>query len=506
MTENKIVNVINFVRGCEPREPERDIFEPVVQEIELVKKYGFENTFLLQYDVLISDRYVNLFKKEKDDAMEIGIWFECVRPLVESCGLKWRGIENYSWDWHVVPGFLSAYTAEEKRLMIDKFMSEFKDVFGYYPSSAGSWLLDIYSVKYMKEKYSVKAFVICREQYGVDAYTLWGGYNNQGYYPSVNNILCPGQTKSKTVQVPVFRMLGPDPIYCYDEREFVTNISGCATMEPVYEFGYNKEIFENNMIAYYKEECMNFAYTTIGQENSFGWDDIKKGLPMQLKLLDEMQKNGDLTVKKLCDTGTWFTDTFKGNPSVSLISHKDMGNNKIKSIWYNCKNYRVNLILHDDKLYFRDIHKFDENYRERYLDEPCGTWDAIYDTLPVVDGRMWNTDSVKSGLKFSEPITEYNIRKDNNKLIVNAYCKNGCINIALSEDIIEINKPAGVSMYFERGTEFDTKINLSGNTVNFEHNNYKYNVKFNCDIIETKRGYKISDNNEYIKLSFAPGK
>ena len=78
-------------------------------------------------------------------------------------------------------------------------------------------MLDSWSINYMKENYDIKAFAICREQYGVDAYSLWGGYYNQGYYPSKYNVLCPGQNEENIIKAPVFRMLGPDPIYCYKD-------------------------------------------------------------------------------------------------------------------------------------------------------------------------------------------------------------------------------------------------------------------------------------------------
>ena len=38
---------------------------------------------------------------------------------------------------------------------------------------------------------------------------------------------------------------------------------------------------------------------------------------------------------------------------------------------------------------FRDIQKFDDNYPERYQNEPCLENDAVYDNLPVVNERPW---------------------------------------------------------------------------------------------------------------------
>lgn len=43
----RVVNILNFVRGNEPRDVTKDVVKPVVEEIKLNKKYNFPNTFLL---------------------------------------------------------------------------------------------------------------------------------------------------------------------------------------------------------------------------------------------------------------------------------------------------------------------------------------------------------------------------------------------------------------------------------------------------------------------------
>ena len=136
-----LITIMNFVRGVEPRDPKLDLLEPIVHQIALNKKYGFDNTFLLQYDALIDPKFRDVFLAERDEHMEIGIWFEVVRPLVEKVGIKWRGRPGYDWDWYVDPGFLPAYTHDEKTAMIDEFMEKFRETFGEYPKSVrGCWI------------------------------------------------------------------------------------------------------------------------------------------------------------------------------------------------------------------------------------------------------------------------------------------------------------------------------------------------------------------------------
>lgn len=63
--KKNIVNIINFIRGVHPRHPERDLTEPVANQIRLAKEYDLKNTFLLQYDALINPIFQQLLLCEK---------------------------------------------------------------------------------------------------------------------------------------------------------------------------------------------------------------------------------------------------------------------------------------------------------------------------------------------------------------------------------------------------------------------------------------------------------
>jgi hypothetical protein len=107
----RIVNIINFIRQCEPRIDwitEEVLYETVVEQIEILRKHRLKGTFLLQYDALIDARYQKLLKALDADTFEIGAWWEIPQPLVENSGYKWRG--RYPWDWHADVGFATGYS------------------------------------------------------------------------------------------------------------------------------------------------------------------------------------------------------------------------------------------------------------------------------------------------------------------------------------------------------------------------------------------------------------
>lgn len=473
-----LVTIMNFVRGVEPRNPNLDLLEPVVNQIALNKAYGFDNTFLLQYDALIDPKFQELFLAERDQHMELGIWFEVVQPLVEKVGIKWRGRPGYAWDWYVNPGFLPAYTHDEKIAMIDEFMETFRTIFGAYPQSVGSWLLDIDSVRYMTEKYAIRYFGICREQLAVDAYTLWGGPYNQPYYPSVHNILCPAQNAENQVNAPVFRLLGIEPIRGYNEKRYAKDPEcyGCATMEPFWKYGQNKDYMEWFFKTYFDNENLGLAYTQIGQENSFGWKGMKEGLTLQLALVKRYADQGKIRVVKTSEAGRLFAEANTLTPPAALCADTDpVGQNGYKSFWYTSKNYRANVFFEGETLYFRDIQKFDERYIERYLDEPCLNWDAVYDNLPVVDERGWSfeKDSHDAGLDFDGAFVFEGVERDGSALAVTARAADGKkITIRLSES--EITVSGGAVLRWRFGKFADFAADKDG--VSFTHNGFSYRV------------------------------
>ena len=98
MEKRKIVNIINFMRGVEPRPGiTYDIHEVIHNEIELMEKYNLRGTFLLEYDALIDPMYQETLKKLPADRYEIGLWHEIVQPHAEAIGVKWEG--RYAWVW-----------------------------------------------------------------------------------------------------------------------------------------------------------------------------------------------------------------------------------------------------------------------------------------------------------------------------------------------------------------------------------------------------------------------
>lgn len=447
----RFINFVNFIRQVEPRignGMEEELYQCTANQVKLMNEYGLRGTYLLQYDAMINPRYQYLLKVKLKDGDEIGGWWEITEPHVKAAGLEWRG--RYPWDWHANVGFSTGYTPEEREKLVDVFMARFKEIFGFYPKSIGSWFIDAHTLNYMYEKYGIVASCTCKDQWGTDGYTMWGGYWNQAYYPSKVNAYMPAQTEEGQIPVPVFRMLGSDPVYQYDNG-IGSQIQGVVTLEPVYTgTGGGGGVDEwtdwyLDMIA--KGECLSYNYVQTGQENSFMWPRMQDGYSHQIAVIREMVDKGLLTEATLAECGEWFRKNFKVTPATSVVADDDFLHSAKRSIWYDSRFYRANLYWDGIEFRFRDIHLFDETKRSDYIDRAGTSTQCVYTTLPVVDGYLWSTKDNLAGLRIVSDGQDIAVgapvlkRKGKNTLVLKGKTILGTVRITMKEGSLEVRIP-----------------------------------------------------------------
>ena len=397
----RIVNIVNFIRLLEPRDPavtEDVLYQTVVKQVAIMKQYNLGGTFLLQYDALMDPRYQKLLGDLPRGSFEIGAWWEIPQPLVEKAGLKWRG--RYPWDWRANIGFSTGYTPKEREKLIDAYMADFKKIFGYYPKSVASWFIDSYSLNYMYKKYHIVASANCKDQYGTDGYTLWGGYWNQAYYPSKINSYMPAQNIQNQIPVPIFRMLGSDPVRQYDNGLGTTR-QGVVTLEPVYKFGGGDSTWVNWFFKTFTESsALGFNYTQAGQENSFTWDAMARGLEIQMPIMARLRDEHKIRVETLEQSGRWFKKTYKVTPATSFTVDNDIAGSDLKTVWFDSRFYRLNILWENGNLRIRDLHLFNEKFPSVYEKGVATSNECSFFTLPVVDGYIWSKTGDIAGLRL----------------------------------------------------------------------------------------------------------
>jgi hypothetical protein len=491
----KIVNIINFIRLLEPRDvavTEEVLFQTTLKQVNMMKKYKLGGTFLLQYDALLDIRYQNLLKSLPADSFEIGGWWEIPQPLVEHSGLTWRG--RYPWDWHANVGFSTGYSLREREKLVDVYMADFKKIFGYYPKSMGSWFIDSHTLNYMYDKYKIVASCNCKDQAGTDGYTLWGGYWNQAYYPSRINSYMPAQHVKNQLPVPIFRMLGSDPVRQYDTGLGTTR-QGVITLEPVYKNAGGDSTWVN---WFFKElvegPCMEYGYTQAGQENSFTWDAMSKGFEIQLPLIARLRDQKKVKVETLAESGQWFKDHYKVTPATSVTVNDDLKGSNRKTVWFNSKNYRMNILWEDSTLRIRDIHLFDETFPSVYSLEKGLTDTCSFYTLPIVDGYLWSTPSKIAGLRLKAIINGKEISiKGGNPVISDSIqgrlhiywplkSDYGSLSIDIDENgiVMKTEGPKSLNWYLELTTSDQAALpfkNISSKKIDCQFQGMNYSIK-----------------------------
>lgn len=481
---NNIVNIINFIRAVEPRfgRDEIDLFEPMREQMALAKKHHLPTTWLLQYDALVEGPFVDFLKQEMPDTHEIGIWFEVVQQNVEAAGIPWRG--RWSWDWHTDVGFSVGYSPREREKIADCFIAKFEETFGFRPKSMGSWLFDAHLLGYLHDRYGIECACNCKDQYGTDGYTLWGGYWANGYYPARNNAYLPAQSEANRIPVPVFRMLGSDPLYQYDAVDR-GNGQIVVTLEPVYagaeggggDPAWCEWFFRENV----REPHFAMSYAQAGQENSFGWPKMGAGLRYQYAMLERLRDEGVLRIETLHETGAWFRENFSATPVTAVVTREDWRNENHQGVWYLSQKGRINLFRTETReLLLRDWQLFSDDYPEPFLRDVCTTSSCTFDALPLVDGMLWHPASIAFPGGPGE-LGSIRALPDRETMEIEWLCAEGTIAVTLTPEGITVEFPRpGMALHFRydagSAARHHTTIECdpAANSLLFRHNSARY--------------------------------
>lgn len=392
MKKTAIVHIYNFIRmsHTEPSRFLMDDFDTLRRILILVKQYGFPGTYALKYDALMEPRYQQLLKEYLDENDELGVWWEITEPLCRRAGVGFRDTrQELEYDDRVDSAYCLGYSPEERKLLVDAYMADFYAIYGYYPANIGAWVMDSVTIGYAREKYGVKAACICRDQVATDGFTLWGGWPNGVYFPSRDNAFIPASTEEMQLDIPVFRLLGPDPIYNFEDHVRRENMQGVVTMEPSWLPGRDPRFVTSYFGGMTEEDALGIQYCQVGQENNFLWENIQPGLEAQLQRLVELGREGKVRVETMGATGEWFAKQYRLTPPATFQRGYDWSGNGLSAQWYASVNYRLGLLGEEGHLRIRDLFVYRQDYASRYLHERIQTRQSLFDAPPVMWPQFW---------------------------------------------------------------------------------------------------------------------
>ena len=392
MKKTAIVHIYNFIRmsHTEPSRFLMDDFDTLRRILILVKQYGFPGTYALKYDALMEPRYQQLLKEYLDENDELGVWWEITEPLCRRAGVGFRDTrQELEYDDRVDSAYCLGYSPEERKLLVDAYMADFYAIYGYYPANIGAWVMDSVTIGYAREKYGVKAACICRDQVATDGFTLWGGWPNGVYFPSRDNAFIPASTEEMQLDIPVFRLLGPDPIYNFEDHVRRENMQGVVTMEPSWLPGRDPRFVGSYFGGMTEEDALGIQYCQVGQENNFLWENIQPGLEAQLQRLVELVREGKIRVETMGATGEWFAKQYRLTPPATFQRGYDWSGNGLSAQWYASVNYRLGLLGEEGHLRIRDLFVYRQDYASRYLRQRIQTRQSLFDAPPVMWPQFW---------------------------------------------------------------------------------------------------------------------
>jgi hypothetical protein len=99
-------------------------------------------------------------------------------------------------------------------------------------------------------------------------------------------------------------------------------------------------------------------------------------------------------------SGRWFRKKYKVTPVTSFSVDKDLEGSDLKTVWFNSRFYRVNILWEHGTLRIRDIHLFNENLPSVYETQPVTENECRFFTLPFVDGYIWSKPNELAGLRL----------------------------------------------------------------------------------------------------------
>lgn len=510
------INVVNFLRGVEPRGPV-DLFLPLQRQMEVIRQNRLPATWLLQFDALVSGPFVAYLKANMPKDHEVGIWFEMNEMHCRAAGVEWRGRPGYEWDYYPSVAFTIGYGPEERVKLADAFMQRFAEVWGRTPKSVASWNLDSITIAHLANQYGVDAFAVCRDQIATDGFTIWGA-PIAGYYPSKVNCWSPAVDRRNQIDAPIFRMLGQDPVYYYENGFPMPGgkrFGAPVTMEPVWVSGRSQLFIERFLEMIEKNPALRFAYAQLGQENNFGWPAMADAYPRQMAGLAAERKRGAAHVETMGETGRRFKQSFRQTPAQAQVMLRDpFGNTspEARTIWYQSRFYRANLHLPGNGLpcYLRDITVYSDRFEQPFLHEATRLHEVEQRMPAVLDAFHWKKPSGHAGGFFLSGDDKLvltglpSVREQGNVLLVTLPTQGGKqLRLRFEERLFSVTLGADspLTISFEWDPAQSALTSVEPDRANFCWRSFDYSVGLEGRARQTGGGWELAGNRLELHLA-----
>ena len=391
----RFVTVVNPVRiSSYTKNPGKSL----ESEYSVIKKESLPATWLLTYNALENKGILSVVKS-MDKNQELGIFLEVSQEFSDAAGVEYH---NTGFWHHANSVFLSGYTQEERRLLIDKVFSKFKDVFGYYPTSVGSWWTDSFSLSYMKGKYGITANLVCSDQFATDGYQIWGQPWQVPYYPSKYHSGVFASNLEVKLDVVNLQWASRDPLNGYYSSLFSTQ--DYLVSDRNLDINY----FEKLVRLYTNQEDSGFGQITVGLEADFDPEGYQKEFAKWMDLVSKLKNTEEINIITMKDFAEWYRKKYPGLSPASFLETEDLLGGGVKAVWSQSPEYRLFYTIDPatKEITVRDLRFYNANLEEPYYYSPNRNFTLVINIPAVVDEV-----SFKESIKKFKPGTSNIIEK-----------------------------------------------------------------------------------------------
>ena len=338
---------INIIHRPEPDPFRRSIFK---MQQEMAHGLGIRTTILATAPSLFDEETIKLMKMyHADFGNELGLSFHTLDSpdIVEIVGYKDAAI------W--------MYTEEDKRKVIRHLVAKFESVFGFKPTSIGSYHLDASAMRILLEECPTVKITIagCFEE-GVRVYHgcnhSWYLFNEgmpwAAWYPSKTHTLRPAKNEEDAFGVVAVPHLTRDMVLAYEGRNDFWASHPPNVQRGMGNMGGNCP-YDKNLIDQHRfQERFNNGYSylnvfvgaqwLIHNHNSEEDPEVSVSLyRQQLEYIKELVDKGEASCLTMTEFGEWYKKNVPvTHNEISLAKEILYGSGK-HYLWYMDGNLRV---------------------------------------------------------------------------------------------------------------------------------------------------------------------
>lgn len=426
INNNKFITIVNPVRISRYT---KTPVESLKSEYEIINKNDFAATWLLTFDALNNKNIVNEILK-MNKKQEYGILLEVTPDFARDSEIKYHD----SGFWHHANSvFLSGYSQEERKMLIDKVFEKYKSVFGDYPKSIGSWWTDGYSLSYIKEKYRIVANLVCADQFSTDGYQIWGQPWQVPYYPRKTHPAVPSSNLENKLDLVNIQWAPRDPLNGYDSSLYSTQ--DYLVSENIQTVDYFEKIIDLYL------NTKDLGQVTVGLEADLDPGGYSGEFSKQMDVVKKFSNEG-VEILTMSDFYNQFRNKYPDIYSSTQIKSIDLLGTENEAYWHNTPFYRLYYVKNtsDNVIQIKDIRVYDNNLIDPYFTSPNYQFNLSINIPGIIDAKQ-NSEDVWNLNENSEIITKNQsfIIKGKGIKIPSRIKNNPLINLKTNKDEIEIS-------------------------------------------------------------------